>query len=137
MSTKSEESALESVDLIMKNLRDVEKAFRQLGDFEHYNFDMRKFKKKRFEKNFQKLKQKYKHIREIAFEWLKENGINPVYRADYDSHERTAVDTPIMWQVQAESLHDDLQEVELRMRYGPPAPTGRTGAQNAYFVPYL
>ena len=120
------EKALEEVAVIMKDLKDVENAFRQLHDYKNYNYDLRKFKTKRAENDFAVKKQKYKQIRENAWEWLRNNGITPKYRQDYDSIERLStgtVDTPIEWQVQALDVWKELRKVQLRLRYGPPVPT--------------
>ena len=151
MSTESEmslEASIESVTLIMRELRHVRDKFRELNQVERYNAPWRRFVKPSDRDWFRVQKQRYKNLLDKARLWLKNHGKNPRARVDYDKGfygpngnyvDDEIGDTPVNWQVQAQSVHDELEDVYFELRYGPPAQQGpaaaaSTGAQNAYLI---
>ena len=119
MSTESVESAVESADLIIEELRRVESAFRKLQQPQHYQWCTRQFVKPSDRESYQEQKQHYKKIRDDALRWLKHQGKKPKFRVDYDKgfyapdgrfvdYEQ---DIPMAWQVQAKQLKIELEAV--------------------------
>ena len=87
MSTASVESvqaSVKSVESIMNELRHVQRALRQLNEPEHYNHLNNRFVKPTDEDWFRVQKQRYKHVKDEAWWWLKNHGKDPRPRVDYE-----------------------------------------------------
>lgn len=146
MSTESVESAVESGDLIIEELRGVEKAFEKLQRPQHYHWSTRQFVKPSDREWYQEQKQHYKKIRDDAGQWLlKHQGEKPKFSFDYDKGfyapdgrfvDYEGSDIPMAWKVQANRLKRELEAVYSqliqKLMYG--TRSASTGAQNAYLI---
>ena len=104
-----------SAQSIIEQLQDVETAFEKLEEV--YDIDNNRFTQARDLLRFQARKQEYKKLRDDTWRWLKNHGVNPEERDDYErgwyhlgyyAHD-TAVDNPFRWAAQAFYVRVELQ----------------------------
>ena len=95
-----------SAQSIIDELQDVETAFEKL--LEVYDLDNNRFRQAQDRLRFQARKQEYKKLQEAAWRWLKNHGVNPEKRQDYERGDDTAADNPFRWAVQASFVRQEL-----------------------------
>ena len=104
-----------SAQSIIEELQHVETAFERLLDV--YDLNHNRFPRAQDRLRFQARKQEYKKLRDDAWRWLKNHGVNPEERDDYErgwyhlgyyAHD-TAADNPFRWAAQASYVRQELQ----------------------------
>jgi len=95
-----------SAQSIIDELQYVETAFEKLHEV--YDIDNDRFRQAQDRVGFQARKQEYKKLQEAAWRWLKNHGVNPQKREDYERGVDAAADNPFRWAVQASSVRQEL-----------------------------
>ena len=115
-----------SAQAIIEELQDVETAFEKLEEV--YDIDNNRFTQARDLLRFQARKQEYKKLRDDAWRWLKNHGVNPTKRQDLERGDDTTADNPFRWSVHASFVREELVQALQRTL---PLPSQ---AQNVYLI---
>ena len=113
---------------IIDELKDVETAFGKLFDPEVYNLPEERFNEISDLRWFQTQKQRYKKLRDDAWRWLTNHGVNPKKRQDLERGDDTAADNPFRWSVHASFVRQELLQA---LQHNIPV---SSVAQNLYLI---
>ena len=115
-----------SAQSIIEELQHVETAFEKLLDV--YDLDHNRFPRAQDRLRFQARKQEYKKLRDDAWRWLKNHGVNPKKRQDLERGDDTAADNPFRYSVHASFVRQELLQA---LQHNLPV---SSVAQNLYLI---